>query len=131
MDRTECEIRIAQLEAILDNTKIHSAEYTDNEIQEMELELYQLRCEELERENQLLRNKFNTVSIRFKEMQEHNLQIARRIVKNDRKAIGNIIFNMYFGKTPADSVGFCEIFELKKLGYCKDSERTCTVLASG
>ena len=49
----------------------------------------------------------------------------RRIVKTDSKAIANIILNMYFGKMPSDSCGFCEIFGLKEKGCCKDDLR-CT-----
>lgn len=61
----------------------------------------------------------------LRKRQELNLEIAQKVVMIDSKAIANIILNMYFGKMPGDSVGFCEIFGLKEKGSCKDGER-CT-----
>lgn len=86
---------------------------------------YEQRIQELEKEKQYWKDEANSVWAELKKRQQINLEIAQRIVKIDSKAIANIILNMYFGKMPSDSCSFCEIFDLKGKGCCKEGLR-CT-----
>lgn len=86
---------------------------------------YEQRIQELEKEKQYWKDEANSVWAELKKHQQINLEIAQRIVKTDSKAIANIILNMYFGKMPSDSCSFCEIFDLKGKGCCKEGLR-CT-----
>lgn len=81
--------------------------------------------EELQRENEYFKGESESIWADFRKRQNFNLEIAQRIVKKDNKAVANIILNMYFGKIPSDSVGFCEIFDLRGKGCCKEGLR-CT-----
>lgn len=81
--------------------------------------------EELEEESEYYKGECNSFWADLRKMQKFNLEIARKIVKTDSKAIANIILNMYFGKMPSDSCRFCEIFDLKGRGCCKE-DLCCT-----
>lgn len=83
------------------------------------------QIEELSKANEYFNNEVNCFWADLRKRQKFNLEIAQRIVKTDSKAVANIILNMYFGKMPSDSVGFCEIFDLKGKGCCKEGLR-CT-----
>lgn len=89
------------------------------------IEEYEQRIKELENENQYWRDEANSLWADLRNCQKRNLEIAQKIVKIDSKAIANIILNMYFGKMPSDSCSFCEIFDLKGKGCCKEGLR-CT-----
>lgn len=90
------------------------------------------KIKQLEKENKELKNaneyyksECESYWADLQKRQKFNLAIAQKIVKTDSKAIANIILNMYFGKMPSDSCRFCEIFDLKGKGYCKEDLR-CT-----
>jgi len=83
------------------------------------------RIDELKEENASLRRSLQGLSNWEKQQKEHTLEIAKRIAKCDSKPIGNIILNMYYGNLVAASCSFCEIFELKEMGCCKEGQR-CT-----
>lgn len=89
------------------------------------IEQLEKQIKELENANEYFREETNSFWAELRKRQKFNLEIAQKIVKTDRKAIANIILNMYFGKMPSDSVGFCEIFDLKGKGCCKEDLR-CT-----
>lgn len=89
-------------------------------IEQLEKEL-----EELKNASGYYRDECNSFWADLRKRQKFNLEIAQKIVKTDSKAIANIILNMYFGKMPSDSCGFCEIFDLKGRGCCKENLR-CT-----
>ncbi|RKJ46550.1 hypothetical protein D7X98_04125 [bacterium 1XD8-76] len=89
-------------------------------IEQLEKEL-----EELKNASEYYRDECNSFWADLRKRQKFNLEIAQKIVKTDSKAIANIILNMYFGKMPSDSCGFCEIFGLKGIGCCKENLR-CT-----
>ncbi|MCI8483483.1 MAG: hypothetical protein HFH41_03985 [Lachnospiraceae bacterium] len=93
---------------------------------------YKEKIKQLEKENKELKieseyykGECNSFWADLRKRQKFNLEIAQKIVKTDKKAIANIILNMYFGKMPSDSCGFCEIFDLKGKGCCKEGLR-CT-----
>lgn len=81
--------------------------------------------EELKKANKYYKEECNSLWADLRERQKFNLEIAQKIAKIDSKAIANIILNMYFGKMPSDSCSFCEIFDLKGKGCCKEDLR-CT-----
>lgn len=81
--------------------------------------------EDVSREKDYYKNEAESFWAELKKNQKLHLEIAQRIVKTDSKAVANIILNMYFGKMPSDSCSFCEIFDLKGKGCCKEGRR-CT-----
>lgn len=89
------------------------------------IEQLEKQIEELEKANEYFRGEVNSYWADLRNRQKFNLEIAQKIVKVDSKAIANIILNMYFGKMPSDSISFCEIFDLKGKGCCKEDLR-CT-----
>ena len=89
------------------------------------IEQLQKQIEELQNAMEYYKSEANSYWADLIKRQKFNLEIAQKIVKTDSKAIANIILNMFFGKMPSDSVGFCEIFDLKERGCCKDDLR-CT-----
>jgi len=89
------------------------------------IEQLEKQIEELQNAKEYYEGEANSIWADFRKRRNFNLEIAQRIVKIDRKAVANIILNMYFGKIPSDSVGFCEIFDLKGNGCCKEGLR-CT-----
>lgn len=89
-------------------------------IEQLEKEL-----KELKKESEYYKGECKSFWAELVERQKCNLEIAQKIAQTDSKAIANIILNMHFGKMPSDSCGFCEIFNLKGKGCCKESLR-CT-----
>lgn len=84
------------------------------------IEQLEKQIKELKEANEYFRGEVNSYWADLRNRQKFNLEIAQKIVNVDSKAIANIILNMYFGKIPSDSVGFCEIFDLKGKGCCKE-----------
>lgn len=82
------------------------------------------QLEKLERIKDRFKRMATDVWADFQEKQKVNLEIAQRVVELNNKPVADIIQNMYFGRTPGDSVEFCEIFGLIKKGYCKEG-RMC------
>lgn len=90
-----------------------------------QIELLQKENEELKAANKYLQDEMNSIWTEVRKKQEQHKDIAQRIVRMDSKPIANIILNMHFGRTPSDSVSFCDIFNLRETEYHKKYER-CT-----
>jgi len=90
-----------------------------------QIERLKNEIEELKKENKYYKGECNGYWAGLRKQKKLNLGIAQKIVKIDSKAIANIILNMYFGKIPSDSCSFCEIFDLRGKGCCKENLR-CT-----
>lgn len=80
---------------------------------------------ELVKERDFYKSEAENIWAAFEKNKACNLKCAQCIAEHDSKAVANIILNMYFGKIPSDSVGFCEIFGLKEKGHCADG-KCCT-----
>lgn len=90
-----------------------------------EKEIYECKIKELEKENEYYKHEAESFWAEECKRKQVHLELAQHIAERDSKAIANIILNMYFGKIPSDSVSFCEIFNLRGNGRCKEGIK-CT-----
>ena len=89
------------------------------------IEQLEKEVEELKKCKEYYKMECNSFWAELSKRQKFHLEIAQKTVKTDSKAIANIILNMHFGKMPSDGCSFCEIFDLKGKGCCKENLR-CT-----
>ncbi len=89
------------------------------------IEQLEKEVQELKSANEYYKGECGSYWAGLRKSQKSHLELAQKIVRIDSKAVANIILNMYFGKMPGDSCSFCEIFDLKGKGCCKEDLR-CT-----